>query len=183
MKKSFIAALLVFAACTGANAAVVYSWQATCLQRTYSDGPTTTELGCTGPATGFVEMPPGYIPGQRHDSPALAIWFTIIDEVFIPFIGSSVYRELVQASMRMPETVGVPEWDMSTPNMLSRASVAGLRYGTELRLGGPNGVQGFVLRGSDITARLLPEPHPAALIGVALACLMLTRRRRAPAAA
>jgi hypothetical protein len=153
-----------------AIAGVLYSWRADCLDRTLSIGTASTPLGCSGPLRGFVTMPDGYVPGSSYDSPFSTITFLIFDDIFI-----NDYAEyLVQASITMPATSGTPLWNMSNSAMLSRASLDGFIFGTELRLTNP--VEGFKVQGENITAQLVSEPASVVLISTGLLAMLLLRR-------
>ena len=179
MRHVLLGSALLLTLLSPASASIVYKWHATCLERVFSvAGAGSNSLGCTQDIQGTFELPDSYVPGTTFGSPTFAgAWFTIYDDVFLPYTGTAFARyALGTSTIHLPETVGVPVGVITNSAMTALFDASGLRFGTELRIS-IGATEGFTLRGQDVVATLVPEPTPLALCLLPLGYLALRGRR------
>jgi hypothetical protein len=176
-----IVALLATAMCSPVRAAVVYNWQASCVERIFHAGGDATDLGCSGDVHGQFVLPEGYVPGTDISSPGGGR-FIIFDDVFLAYTGQPFASYGLGAStLTLPLDAGAPSGILTSSAFIADFTAAGLRFSTELALSSP--ITGFVLTASNVTAQRVPEPATWLLVLLAAALLLVAAGQRTVRAA
>lgn len=152
----------------GAQAAIKYTWEATCVSRvSFQTG--YADLGCPNEKiTGTVTLWDGFQPGVLYQNPRPGgawehtIGFSVIDPD--PFLNQSHSISFGEIYLQLPEVSG--------PGILGWGLPAGY-----LRDDGFQFERVFIFKWSDMTFSRVPEPGSAALLGAGLFGLLGLRRR------
>ena len=171
-------AALCAVCCSPVSAAVVYHWQASCVERIVYAGAGATDLGCTGDVHGQFVMPEGYVPGSEYPSASGGgARFVIFDEVFLAYTGQPFASYgLGTSTFSLPMDVGAPSGILTNSAFIARFDASGLRFSTELALATP--ISGFALTASNVTARLVPVPSTWLLVLLPTAFVLLGAGRQ-----